>query len=156
MNFGKKLQTARINMNLTQQKIADDFFITRQTISNWENGNNYPDIITLIKLGDYFGFSIDEILREDKQMRLFLDKKTVKKDLKPVYHTLLLISLILLVIEVLDCFSVIRLGGLLGWTIWVVFALSVYAFDRLSKFDMSNTMGFKYTWQNKLKLLLHM
>ena len=74
MNFGQKLQTTRMNMNLTQQKIADDFFITRQTVSSWENGNSYPDIMTLLKLSDYFGFSIDEILREDKKMRLFLDK----------------------------------------------------------------------------------
>ncbi|MBM7545046.1 transcriptional regulator with XRE-family HTH domain [Weissella beninensis] len=99
MNFGQKLQTARINMNLTQQKVADDFFITRQTISSWENDNSYPDVMTLIKLSDYFGFSIDKILREDKQMRLFLDKKAVKNDFKPIYRILLLTSFILLVIE---------------------------------------------------------
>lgn len=156
MNFGQKLQTARMNMNLTQQKIADDFFITRQTVSSWENGNSYPDIMTLLKLSDYFGFSIDEILREDKKMRLFLDKKDVKHDLKPVYRSVLLISVILLVIELLDVFSVIKLVGWLGWTIWGVFVLSIRAFDMLSKFDVSNTMGFKYTWQRKLKALLHM
>jgi len=101
MNFGQKLQTARINMHLTQQKLTDDFFITRQTVSSWENDNSYPDIMTLIKLSDYFGFSIDEILREDKQIRLFLDKKAVKNDLKPIYRILLLTSFILLVIELL-------------------------------------------------------
>lgn len=156
MNFGQKLQTARINMNLTQQKIADDFFITRQTVSSWENDNSYPDIMTLIKLSDYFGFSIDEILREDKQMRLFLDKKAVKNDLKPIYRILLLTSFILLVIELLDCLNVIKLGGMLGWTIWGVVMLNVHALDILSKFDANNTMGFKYTWQRKLKALLHM
>lgn len=147
MNFGQKLQTARINMHLTQQKVADDFFITRQTISSWENDNSYPDVMTLIKLSDYFGFSIDEILREDKQMRLFLDKKAVKNDLKPIYSILLLTSFILLVIE---------LGGMLGWTIWGVVMLSIHAFDMLSKFDATNTMGFKYTWQRKIKALLHL
>ena len=101
-------------MNLTQQKIADDFFITRQTVSSWENGNSYPDIMTLLKLSDYFGFSIDEILREDKKMRLFLDKKDVKHDLKPVYRSVLLISVILLAIELLDVFGVIKLVGWLG------------------------------------------
>ena len=155
MTFGKKLRAARMAMNLTQQKIADDFFITRQTISSWENGNSYPDVMTLIKLSDYFGFSIDEILREDKQMRLFLDKKSVKSELKPVYRILLLISLILLVIEILDCFSVIKLGGVLGWTIWGIFVMSVRAFDMLSKFDESNTMDFKYNWQRKIKALLY-
>jgi len=47
MNFGQKLQTARINMHLTQQKLTDDFFITRQTISSWENDNSYPDILII-------------------------------------------------------------------------------------------------------------
>lgn len=156
MNFGQKLQTERINMHLTQQKLADDFFITRQTVSSWENDNSYPDIMTLIKLSDYFGFSIDEILREDKQMRLFLDKKAVKNDLKPIYRILLLTSFILFVIELLDCLSVIKLGELLGWTIWGVVMLNIHAFDMLSKFDAANTMGFKYTWQRKIKALLHL
>lgn len=148
MSFGQKLQTARVNMNLTQQKIADDFFITRQTVSSWENGNSYPDIMTLIKLSDYFGFSIDEILREDKT--------DVKHDLKPVYRSLLLIYVILLVIELLDLFGVISLVGWLGWSIWGIFLFSIRTLAILNRFDAANTMDFKYTWQKKLKVLLHL
>lgn len=153
MNFGQKLKVARLGMNLTQQKIADDFFITRQTISSWENGNSYPDIMTLIKLSDYFKFSIDEILREDKQMRLFLEKQTVKKNLKPIYRNILVIVSILLVVNLLDLFNVIKLGWI-GWVIWIVFLLNVRVLFMLNKFDASNTMDFKYTWQKKTKNLL--
>jgi len=104
----KKLPTACININLTQQKLADGFLITRQTLFCSENDNSYPDILTLIKLSNYFGISIDEILLEYEHMRLFLDKKAVKNDLKNIYRILLLTSFILLVIEVLDCLSIIK------------------------------------------------
>lgn len=155
MNFGQKLQSSRVAKHLTQQKIADDFFITRQTISSWENGNSYPDIMTLIKLSDYFGFSMDEVLREDRNMRLFLEKKTVKNELKPVYRSMLLMLVILLIIELLDLFNIIHLG-FIGWVIWVVFLLSIRTFSMLNKFNESNDMDFKYTWQRKIKTILHL
>lgn len=105
--------------------------------------------MTLIKLRDYFGFSIYEILRKDK--------KVVKRDLKPVYRSLPLISVILLIIELLDLFSVIKLVGWLGWFIWGIFLLSIHTLALLNRFDASsNTVGFKYTWQSKLKVLLHL
>lgn len=47
-------------MNLTQEQVARDFFITRQTISSWENEKTYPDIISLIKLSDYYHVSLDQ------------------------------------------------------------------------------------------------
>lgn len=150
MNFGQKLKSARMNMNLTQQKIADDFFITRQTRSSWENSNSYPDIMTLIKLSDYFGFSLDEILREDRNMRLFLEKQTVRSDLRPVYRNIVVIVVILLVIELLDLFNVIKFG----WVIWLVFLLNVRVLSMLNKFDESNTMDFKYPWQKTIKKFL--
>lgn len=37
MEIGKKLKEARINSGLTQEQVAEDIKVTRQTISNWEN-----------------------------------------------------------------------------------------------------------------------
>lgn len=37
MKFGDRLKNARTEMNSTQEQVANDFFITRQTISSWEN-----------------------------------------------------------------------------------------------------------------------
>lgn len=42
--------------------------VTRQTISNWENGKNYPDIATLRKISKLYGVSLDEILNSDKHL----------------------------------------------------------------------------------------
>ena len=38
MEINQKLKNARINMNLTQEDVAEKIMISRQTISNWENG----------------------------------------------------------------------------------------------------------------------
>ena len=38
MEIGKKLKEARLNRDLTQEVIAEKLNVSRQTISNWENG----------------------------------------------------------------------------------------------------------------------
>ncbi len=79
MKFGDRLKKARTELNLTQEQVARDFFITRQTISSWENEKTYPDIASLIKLSDYYHISLDVLIKEDTGMREYLEKKEVKK-----------------------------------------------------------------------------
>ena len=155
MNFGQKIKSARINRNITQQQLADKFFVTRQTISNWENDNSYPDIMTLIRLGDYFDFSMDELLREDQEMRIFLDKKMVEHDFKPIYRNVMVIVCILFGLEVIDLFGIIHLG-LMGWLLWLILMLSLNILNKLNGFDDSNSMGFRYSWQKIIKEKLNL
>lgn len=49
MRFGERLKKARSDMNLTQGDVANELYITRQTISSWENEKTYPDISSLIQ-----------------------------------------------------------------------------------------------------------
>ena len=42
--FGKRIRALRQEKNLSQQQLADLMFVTRKTVSNWENGNRMPDI----------------------------------------------------------------------------------------------------------------
>lgn len=44
MDIGNKIKNARIQAKLTQQQAAEAIGVSRQTISNWENGKTYPDI----------------------------------------------------------------------------------------------------------------
>ena len=37
MEIGKKLKKARMAAGLTQEKVAEEILVSRQTISNWEN-----------------------------------------------------------------------------------------------------------------------
>ena len=51
---------------MTQEQTAAHIGVTRQTLSSWENGKTYPDIVSLIKLSDLYRLSLDDLLnRED-------------------------------------------------------------------------------------------
>ena len=62
MELGKKIAEIRKENSLTQEGLAEICSVTRQTISNWENGKSYPDRDTLVLLSDSFGVSLDAML----------------------------------------------------------------------------------------------
>jgi transcriptional regulator with XRE-family HTH domain len=62
MNLGEKLKLRRKKSGLTQEQVAMDMNITRQTLSNWEVGKNYPDIDSIISLSKIYNLSLDELL----------------------------------------------------------------------------------------------
>ena len=76
MEIAKKIKTARIKVELTQEHVADELQVSRQTISNWENAKTYPDIISIIKLSDLYQISFDELLKGDDKMIEHLNEST--------------------------------------------------------------------------------
>ena len=62
VDFGEKIKTLREEKGMTQQKLADQLYVTRATVSRWESGSRYPDILTTKSLADIFGTSIDELV----------------------------------------------------------------------------------------------
>ena len=75
MEVGKNIIKIRKDNNLTQDDLANKYFVTRQTISNWENGKTYPDLETLVKISDDFNVSLDILLKEDNKMIKDISKK---------------------------------------------------------------------------------
>lgn len=76
MEIGKKLKEARQGAKLTQEQVAERLFVSRQTISNWENERSYPDIVSVIKLSDLYSISLDELLKGDVKMLEHLEEST--------------------------------------------------------------------------------
>lgn len=149
MKFGDRLKKARTELNLTQEQVARDFFITRQTISSWENEKTYPDISSLIKLSDYYHVSLDILLKEDTGMRQFLEKEKVTKEIKPIYRNLIVIDLLVCSLLLGDFFNLIHLGVFI-LPILLLLLCSVSALNKLRDFDNSSSLGLKYTWQKYL------
>lgn len=92
MSLGKKILKIRKDNKMSQDEFAEVLNVTRQTISNWENSKNYPDIETLIKISDEFNISLDILLKGDKQMVSKIDKQ-VKDNKKLKLIIIILISL---------------------------------------------------------------
>lgn len=96
MNLGKKILKIRKDNKMSQDEFAEILDVTRQTISNWENFKNYPDIETLIKISDKFNISLDVLLKGDQQMISKIDKQ-VKASKKFKLTTIFLIILIAII-----------------------------------------------------------
>lgn len=63
MDIGKKLKRQRLKQGYTQQEAAEKMYVTRQTISNWENEKSYPDLQSVVRLSDLYKISLDELLK---------------------------------------------------------------------------------------------
>lgn len=65
MEIGKQIKKYRQELKMSQEELADKIFVTRQTISNWENHKNYPDINSLVLLSALFQVSLDILVKGD-------------------------------------------------------------------------------------------
>lgn len=52
MDIGNKIKNARTTVGLTQEQTAESLGVSRQTISNWENGKTYPDIVSVVRMSE--------------------------------------------------------------------------------------------------------
>ena len=77
MNIGNQILTIRKEQQLTQEKFGELFHITRQTVSNWENGKRYPYLQVLVDISDRFEISLDTLLKEDSKMVKSMDRERV-------------------------------------------------------------------------------
>ena len=77
MNIGNQILTIRKEKQLTQEEFGRLFHVTRQTVSNWENGKSYPELQILVSISDQFDISLDTLLKEDSKMVQSIDKERV-------------------------------------------------------------------------------
>ena len=91
MKIGKRIREYRKIYNLSQEQLADKIFVSRQTVSNWENDKTYPDIQIIVSLSILFNVSLDELIREDLEeikMKISNNKANKRADI----YSLIMIS----------------------------------------------------------------
>jgi len=85
-------------MGVSQEELAERIFVSRQTVSNWENDKNYPDLKSLLLLSSLFGVSLDILVKGDiEQMKEEIKTEDIKyvKRSYSILNILFLISLVL-------------------------------------------------------------
>lgn len=65
MTLAEKIQTLRKEKGLSQDQLALELGVSRQSVSKWELGDSMPDIAKILQLADYFQVSTDYLLREE-------------------------------------------------------------------------------------------
>ena len=80
MELSAQIKKYRTELNLSQEELAEKVYVTRQTISNWENGKSYPDIHSLLLLSSLFNVSLDQLIKGDiETMKEIINEQEVKK-----------------------------------------------------------------------------
>lgn len=128
MELQNQIKKYRTMMKLSQEELAEKVYVTRQTVSNWENGKSYPDIHSLLLLSSLFEVSLDELVKGDIEL---MKKEISKKDmdLHNFYgnaFSIIFFGCLILFVPIVKYFKVI---GLIVWglvyAIGFVFALKI-------------------------------
>lgn len=75
LNIGKCIIHKRKEKGITQEQLANYIGVSKASVSKWESGLSYPDIVLLPELATYFNISVDELLGYSLQ----LTKEDIKK-----------------------------------------------------------------------------
>lgn len=152
MTLGEKLKQARTDHGLTQQAVAQQVAVSRQTISSWETGKSYPGIDSLVTLSDLYGLTLDSLIKEDTGMLDYLRRSEVAVKLRPIRQAMLILNSLFVIILIF--FLPSRLGG--GILIAAVLA-NLVGFAYLQKFaeQLSDLPVLEQRWrQGRLSGLL--
>lgn len=122
MELGKQIRKYRTELMLSQDDLADKVFVTRQTISNWENDRNYPDIRSLVLLSNVFGISLDILVKGDlEQMKDEIKTEDIRKfQRESRVYGILLAGQIALPMPLL---YYLKVWGIVIWLLWTGVAL---------------------------------
>lgn len=61
--FGAYISKLRKNADLTQSSLADQLNLSRQSISQYENGETFPDVTVLIRISEIFKITLDDLIK---------------------------------------------------------------------------------------------
>mgnify|MGYP003291464857 CR=1 FL=1 len=64
---GEFLKHLRKEKGLTQEQLAEHFYVSSRTVSRWETGSNMPDVDMLIELADFYDVDIREIIDGERK-----------------------------------------------------------------------------------------
>ena len=91
MNLSKQIKKHRERLSLSQEGLAEKLYVSRQTISNWENEKSYPDVHNLLLLSVLFDVSLDELVKGDVEQM----KETIEKTEMDRYTKMMLLFILL-------------------------------------------------------------
>lgn len=69
----ENLRLKRKEQGLSQEELASRLHVVRQTISKWEKGRSYPDIVSVLKMSELYSVSLDYLLKGEGPMKDYLD-----------------------------------------------------------------------------------
>lgn len=116
MELGKQIKKYRNELALSQDALAEKIYVSRQTISNWENDKSYPDVNSLVLLSEVFNVSIDNLIKGDVEIM----KKQVNEEDKREFEKLTQVFGILFLLAIISPIPLVHFLNFIGIGIWLV------------------------------------
>ena len=79
MELGTQIRKYRNERTLSQEALAEKVYVSRQTVSNWENDKSYPDVNTQRSTVEVFEISLDQLIK--------VEEKAERNEERPVEQT---------------------------------------------------------------------
>lgn len=120
MNISEKIKKIRDNERLTQEQFAEKIYVSRNAVAKWETNRGYPDIQNLITISEVFDVSLDELVKEDDNVK----SKIISESSSKKWHFLVIMYLIAIIIYIIYFFSFHKIF-MLGFLISTFFMLGI-------------------------------
>lgn len=132
MNLSQQIKKLRDRDQLSQEDLAEKIYVSRQTISNWENERSYPDVHNLLLMSVLFDVTLDELVKGDvDQMRRMIQNDEMDRYTKWM--------VIFMLATVIIGGASITIWGIWGYIPIIVFwAISMYFALKVEKVKKKN------------------
>ena len=111
MELGNRIKQHRTAHGWSQDDLAEKVYVSRQTISNWENNKSYPDLQSLLLLGSLFGLSLDQLVKGDIEI---MQKVINQQDIHAVHRSAVWMT-VFMVLAAISAVPLAEVG--LGWVL---------------------------------------
>lgn len=147
MELNTQIKKYRTDLKLSQEELAEKVYVTRQTISNWETGKNYPDIHSLLLLSSLFNISLDQLIKGDiEKMKEEIKKTEIDRfnHYGKIFGILFMVSILSVIPVILwfNIYSIVFFVILYGITMYFAFKVerikkenNVYTYKEIVAFS---------------------
>lgn len=129
MDLSEKILTLRKSRNLTQEQLADQLGVSRQSVSKWESGQAAPELDKIVALSSFFEVTADYLLKPSEIDELSVKTQVLEQNQKRIAEELKSRNekrrvLLICAAVYLTAFAVIFLERSISWEVdflWAVF-----------------------------------
>lgn len=149
MKFGENLKAIRKSKNISQEQLAEKLGVSRQSISKWETGENYPSMNNIICLCDIFKCKINELVHKDFSDINFLDeeiKMSVVKFKEKEQKRMKGLSKFIYILA-----RIVKISVLIELILTILFSVAIFIIVSNAKVNNNQIRVFNKTYNYKLE-----
>lgn len=148
MELGKQIRKYRSEFSMSQDELAERIYVSRQTISNWENDKTYPDVNSLVLLSEIFSTSLDNLIKGDVEIMKEMINEEERNNFKKAGNLLSVMDLVMIITPI----PLIHfLGKWAGLAVWIpIAAVTIFMAVRVEKMKKKFNAQ---TWREIVALL---